>query len=173
MTARRKVVGVIGNAAASPAVEAMAEELGRRLVDAGFRVATGGLGGVMQAASKGAHASERYREGDVVGLLPGADASAANRWVDVVVPTNLGYARNVLLVSMADAVVAVGGGAGTLSEIAMAWQLEKPLVALRAPGWSERLAGGTIDERARPPIGDAETPERAVELVQAALWTEA
>ncbi len=167
--ARRKIVAVVGNAEASPDIHTAAEELGRRLVEAGFRLASGGLGGVMQAASKGAHAASNYREGDVVGLIPGDDPDSANAWVDIVIPTNLGYARNLLLVSMADAVVAVGGGAGTLTEIAMAWQLEKPIVALRAPGWSERLAGTKIDERPRPPIGDADSPERAVALVRSAL----
>ena len=114
-------------------------------------------------------AAARYREGDVIGLLPGREGKDANAWVDVVVPTGLGYARNVLVVSMADAVVAVAGGAGTLTEIAMAWQLDKPIVALTVGGWSARLAGERIDERARAAIVAADTPEAAVAAVQRAL----
>lgn len=166
---RRKVVAVIGNNVAPAEVARAAEALGKGLVDAGYRIVSGGLGGVMEAASRGAHAAARYREGDVIGLLPGREGKDANAWVDVVVPTGLGYARNVLVVSMADAVVAVAGGAGTLTEIAMAWQLDKPIVALTVGGWSARLAGERIDERARAAIVAADTPEAAVAAVQRAL----
>jgi uncharacterized protein (TIGR00725 family) len=117
----RPIVAVVGNNDASPEVLAVAEALGCGLVERGFRLATGGLGGVMEAASRGAHSAAGYREGDVIGVLPSGDRTTANRWVDIAIATNLGYARNVLLVTMAEAVVAIGGGAGTLTEIAMAW----------------------------------------------------
>src|SRR5688500_12544065 len=117
MRSRRRVIAVIGNGRATPECAALAEELGKLIVERGFRLVTGGLGGVMEAASRGARRANGYREGDIVGILPSGDASTANPYVDVVVPTNMGYARNVLIVTMADAVVAVGGGAGTLTEI--------------------------------------------------------
>lgn len=165
----RPIVAVVGNNDAGPEALAVAEALGRGLVERGFRLATGGLGGVMEAASRGAHSAAGYREGDVIGVLPSGDHASANRWVDIAIPTNLGYARNVLLVTMASAVVAVGGGAGTLTEIAMAWQLDRPIVALALPGWSEKLAGSAIDARVRPPILAAKSAEEAVELVARAL----
>lgn len=87
---RRPMVAVIGNSVPTLEARALAERVGCAIVDRGWRLVTGGLSGVMEAASKGAHASERYREGDVIGMLPGGDASAANEWVDIAVPSNLG-----------------------------------------------------------------------------------
>jgi uncharacterized protein (TIGR00725 family) len=144
---RRPIVAVIGAANASAAAEESAREIGRGIVDRGFRLVTGGLGGVMRAASEGARSSDRYREGDIVGIVPGADPGDANVFVDIVVPTNMGIARNVLVVASASAVVAIGGGAGTLSEIAVAWQLAKPIVALDVEGWSRRLQRAKLDDR--------------------------
>jgi uncharacterized protein (TIGR00725 family) len=88
----------------------------------------GGLGGVMEAACRGA----KSRLGTTVGLLPGSDRGAANGWVDVAVATGMGEMRNALVVRSADAVVAVGGGWGTLSEIAFARKTGKPVVGV---GW--------------------------------------
>src|SRR5687767_8844991 len=113
--ARRPLLAVCGSGdALAPALQADVRELGRRAVEAGFRVATGGLGGVMTAVSEGARTAASYREGDVVGILPGLDKSAANPAVDVVIATGMGIARNLVLVGSADVVIAVDGGAGTL-----------------------------------------------------------
>ena len=106
----------------------------------------------------------------VVGVLPGLDAAAANEHVDVAIPTGLNHARNTVLVAMADVVVAVGGGAGTLSEIALAWRHGKPIVALDlGEGWSARLAGERLDGFRHDVVhraGDAsEAVQLAVELV--------
>ncbi|MBI4701393.1 MAG: TIGR00725 family protein [Deltaproteobacteria bacterium] len=145
--------------------ELLCRELGERAIDAGFRVATGGLGGVMRAVSHGAHRAQRYREGDVVGVLPGAEGARANPYVDIAIPTGLGMARNVLVVSMADVVVAVAGSSGTLSEMAFAWQLGKPLIALApAGGWAAELAGRRLDERRPDRVLRADSPEQAVRL---------
>ncbi len=148
----RALLAIVGDGNAlpgSPAYEA-ALEAGRLAIDVGFRVLTGGLGGVMEAACRGARASKRYREGDTVGLLPGHDPRAANSFVDIVIPTGLGHLRNAL-VAHADAVIAVGGGAGTLSEMAMAWIHNRIIVGLELPGWSGELAGLPIDPRQRFP----------------------
>ena len=161
--ARRKLVAVIGNGRAGRDQELMAEAVGRELVERGFRVLTGGLGGVMLGASRGARLAERYREGDVVGILPGDDSAQANPFVDIVIPSGIGYARNVLVVQAADGVIAVGGASGTLSELALAWQLGRPIVALTVDGYSGEFAGRSIDDRRRPPILAADTPEHAVE----------
>jgi uncharacterized protein (TIGR00725 family) len=142
-----------------------AEQIGQGLIDAGFRVATGGLGGVMEAASRGARQATSWTEGSIIGVLPGLDAARANPWVDLVVPTGMNYARNIILVAMADVVVAVGGGSGTLSEIALAWQHGKPIVALDlGEGWSARLAGQRLDRRRDDRLYRAQSAEEAVRL---------
>ena len=168
---RRGVVAIIGQGGlVDPHIERVAEELACGIVDLGARVVTGGLDGVMAAACRGARGSGRYREGDVIGVLPGSNVNAANPWVDIVVPTGMGIARNVLVVSMSDVVVAVSGGAGTLSELAVAWQLGKPIVALSScGGWSERLAGTAVDPRPRSTIVNAKDVASAVEAVGRAL----
>jgi uncharacterized protein (TIGR00725 family) len=166
------MVAVCGSGAADTprGVLAAAAALGRGLVDAGFRVSCGGLGGVMEAVCRGARASARWTEGATVGILPGYDASAANPYVDVCIASGLGLARNVVLVGSADAVVAVGGGSGTLAEMALAWQLGKPLIALDVGfGWSHELAERTIDERRPGTIVRAAPPDAAVDEVVRAL----
>jgi uncharacterized protein (TIGR00725 family) len=169
MSPRRRVIAVIGNGRATPEAAALAEELGKLIVEAGWRLVTGGLGGVMEAASRGARSASGYREGDIVGILPGGDAGAANRYVDIAVPTNMVYARNVLIVTMADAVVAVGGGAGTLTEIAMAWQLGRIVVGLEIEGWSQTLAGRKVDEQRPDRVIAASSALDAVAKLSAAL----
>jgi uncharacterized protein (TIGR00725 family) len=117
---------VVGPSAASGAELRAAEDVGAALAQAGLIVVTGGLGGVMEAACRGA----RSRRGRTIGLLPGLDRSEANGWVEIALPTGLGELRNGLIVRSADAVVAVGGGAGTLSEIAFALKLGRPVVGV-------------------------------------------
>ncbi len=163
------MISVVGQAGVLDArTEALCVDLGRRAVEAGFRVVTGGLDGVMEAVSRGARAAENRREGDVVGVLPGYDRRAANAHVDVVVPTGMQIGRNIVVVAMADVVVAVGGGSGTLSEIAVAWQLGKPIIALSPTGgWAARLTGETIDARRSDTILGATTAEEAIALARA------
>lgn len=163
--ARRPIVAVIGNKQASDPAMLLAERVGRGLVEHGFRLVTGGLGGIMEAASRGARSAHGYREGDVIGILPGPDPDAANPFVDVALATNMGYARNVLVVSSADAVIAIGGGAGTLTELAMAWQLGKIVVGLTVDGWSGRLAGEALDSQRADCVLAADSAEHAVALV--------
>jgi uncharacterized protein (TIGR00725 family) len=122
----KRCVGVIGPGDASAAEVAAAEEVGARLVDLGATVVTGGLGGVMEAACRGA----KSRRGVTIGLLPGFDRNEANGWVDVAIATGLGEIRNALIVRTSDALVAIGGGAGTLSEIAFALKLGRPVIGV-------------------------------------------
>jgi uncharacterized protein (TIGR00725 family) len=169
---RKTAIAVIGeaNTARSPATEQAAEELGCKLIDAGFRIVTGGLGGVMEAACRGAHLSTRYEPGDTIGILPGNDSAAANPYVDVAIPTGLDFARNSI-VPQSDAVIALGGGAGTLSEICFAWMYKRLIIVLGKDGWAGRLAGQRLDERIRyndlpeDKIYPAETPDDAVKLL--------
>lgn len=166
---RRPVIAVIGNGAASAEHVRVAAELGRLVVERGWRIVSGGLGGVMEAASRGAHEAASYREGDVIGILPGGDASRANAYVDIAIPTNMGYARNVLVVASADAVVAVGGGSGTLTEMAMAWQLGKVVIGIAVDGWSARLAGTALDDKRADTVLAARDAAEAVALLDARL----
>jgi uncharacterized protein (TIGR00725 family) len=123
---RTSYVAVVGPGDASPQELLLAEEVGAGLAAAGALVVTGGLGGVMEAACRGA----RSRGGPTLGILPGDDRVAANGWVQVAVATGMGELRNGLVVRAADAVVAIGGGHGTLSEIALALKLGRPVVGL-------------------------------------------
>ena len=119
-------VAVVGPGDADAEAERDAETAGRILAGHGAVVVCGGLGGAMAAACRGARAAG----GLTVGLLPGADRSAANPWVTVAIPTGLGELRNGLVVRSADGVLAVRGGYGTLSEIALALKLGRPVVGL-------------------------------------------
>lgn len=122
----KRYVAVVGPGEATAAQDAAAEDVGFHLAEAGAIVVCGGLGGVMAAACRGA----RSAGGLTVGLLPGTDRTAANEWVEVVIPTGLGELRNGLVVRAADVVIAVGGAYGTLSEIALALKTGVPVVGL-------------------------------------------
>ena len=109
-------LAVIGSAGCSEEVAALAEAVGREIARAGAVLVCGGRGGVMEAACRGAKAER----GTTVGILPGLDRREANPYVDIPIVTGLGEARNAVVVRTADAVVAVSGGFGTLSEIGLA-----------------------------------------------------
>jgi uncharacterized protein (TIGR00725 family) len=165
---RRYVAAVVGANSASDTILEAAEAIGAGLIEAGLRVATGGLGGVMTAASRGARLTAGWTDGSVIGVLPGLDASHANPFVDIVIPTGMNFARNTIVVAMADVVVAVGGGSGTLSEIALAWQHGKPIVTLDiGEGWSARLAGERLDQRRDDLLHRAVDANEAVRLAVA------
>src|SRR4051812_47850280 len=126
MPRRPAWITVCGPADATAAEVAEAHEAGTAIAQAGAILVCGGLGGVMAAACRGAADAG----GLTVGLLPGDDRDAANPWVRVAVPTGLGEARNALIVRAADAVVAIGGGWGTLSEIALAMRRGTPVIGV-------------------------------------------
>jgi uncharacterized protein (TIGR00725 family) len=121
-----RYVAVVGPGEASDAELVVAEEVGGRLAAGGAVVVCGGLGGVMEAACRGA----KSKRGVTIGLLPGLDRSAANGWVDVAIPTGLGELRNGLIVRACDALIAIGGGEGTLSEIALALRAGRPVIGI-------------------------------------------
>ncbi|MEM4235354.1 MAG: TIGR00725 family protein [Candidatus Methanomethylicaceae archaeon] len=165
-------VAVIGDAhleLGSPK-EKIAEIIGYGIIDAGYKLITGGLGGVMEASCRGARKSPKWVNGSIIGLLPGTDPAEANPYVDVVIPTGLDHGRN-LIIAQAGAIIAIGGGAGTLSEIALAWIYRRLIIALRCEGWSGRLADQRLDERIRYPdipedrVFGASTPEEALRLL--------
>lgn len=123
---RHRLVGVIGAGQPSAQGLASARELGRLLAQGGATIICGGLGGIMAAVCQGARAAG----GETIGLLPGGDAAAANPYVTLPIPTGMGHARNVLIAQAAEVLVAVEGEYGTLSEIAIALKLGKPVFSL-------------------------------------------
>jgi uncharacterized protein (TIGR00725 family) len=129
--------------------EERAEEVGRLLAERGCTVVTGGRGEVMAAAARGAKSAG----GTTIGILPGEDARGMNEWIDHVVVTGIGHARNLAVVASGDAVIAVGGRWGTLAEIAFARVLGRPVVVLE-PGWE---------------VGDLPRAASAAEAVDRAL----
>jgi uncharacterized protein (TIGR00725 family) len=131
--------------------EERAETVGRLLAEQGATVVTGGLGEVMAAASRGAKGAG----GTTIGILPGETRAGANPWLDHVVISGIGHARNLAVVASGDAVIAVGGRYGTLAEIGFALTLDRPVVVLE-PGWE--VEGTQL----------AATPEEAVEFALAA-----
>ena len=134
--------------------EARAEEVGRLLAERGCTVVTGGGDEVMAAAARGA----KQAGGRTIGILPGESPGEANEWIDFAVATGSGHARNLAVAASGDAVIAVGGSWGTLSEIAFARRLGRPTVV---------LAGGVVVEGEG--ILRAATPEQAVELALSTL----
>ncbi len=145
-------IAVIGGAVCDPQTAALAEEVGREIARRGAILICGGLGGVMEAACRGA----KSHGGLTVGILPGTNPSDANPYVDIPIVTGMGEARNVIVVRSAQAVVAVNGEYGTLSEIAYALKFGIPVVGLKT--WELFREGRKIED-----IVEAETPEEAVE----------
>ncbi len=124
----KKVVSVIGQSRSTPEQDAQAHELGKRISESGYVIVCGGKGGVMQAVARGAAESG----GMCIGLLPGYDRSEGNPFLTMGIPTGLGHARNMLVVRAGDIVVAIGGGYGTLSEIAFALTMGKVVIGLNS-----------------------------------------
>jgi uncharacterized protein (TIGR00725 family) len=145
-------VAVIGGGEAAPEAAALAYEVGRELARKGAVVVCGGLGGVMEAAARGVQEAG----GVSIGILPDPDRHRANPYLTYTIPTNLGHARNMVIVHSADAVIAIDGSYGTISEAAIALKLGKPVVALQNT-WS------------LPHLQAAKTPGEAVSLLLKAL----
>ena len=124
------IIAVIGDSSCSSEEAKLAETVGELLAQRGASIICGGLGGVMEAACRGAKA----KGGLTVGILPGQDSSTANPWVDIPVVTGMGEARNVAVVKSAQAVIAIGGSYGTLSEIGYALKSNIPVIGLNT--WS-------------------------------------
>jgi uncharacterized protein (TIGR00725 family) len=124
------IIAVIGNSSCSPEEAKLAETVGELLAQRGVIIICGGLGGVMEAVCRGA----RSKDGLTVGILPGGDPSSANPWVSIPVVTGIGEARNVAVVKSSQAVIAIGGSYGTLSEIAHALKSGIPVIGLHT--WS-------------------------------------
>jgi uncharacterized protein (TIGR00725 family) len=159
----RTIIGVMGGGTVTESVEAAAAEMGRLIAEAGFVLLTGGRNcGVMAAASRGASDAD----GLVVGVLPSEDAIGVAPHVDIAIPTGMGDARNVINVLASRVVVAMPGGAGTISEIAHALKLGRPVVTVGLPLGSEFDAyrrAGLITEVTTPAEAIAKVKEVCAE----------
>jgi uncharacterized protein (TIGR00725 family) len=150
-------IGVIGERNASPEMLAAAEDVGREIARRGGVLVCGGMEGVMEAASRGA----AQQGGIVIGILPGPAAESGNPFVTIPIVTGMGEGRNIIIARTAEALIAVGGAYGTLSEIAFALKLGVPVIGLGT--WELRRPGEEAD-----PIRRAATPLEAVEWAWAA-----
>ena len=156
MTARPPIIAVCGASQADAGALRDAEEVGRRLAARGALVVCGGLGGVMAAVARGVRAGD----GTCVGLLPGNDPDEAGADISVAIPTGLGEMRNALIARCCRAMIAIGGGYGTLSELALALRLGRPVAALHT--WEIVDPGG---EHADPNLRVVESAAQAVDWV--------
>ena len=126
----------------------------------------------MKNARAGARSSKRYQPGDVIGILPSYRADDANEFVDIPICTGLQHGRNLIVAATGDVVFAIGGRSGTLSEIALAWALGKPVVCVgKADGWATELAGRRIDDRREDKVFGPLDPEEAVAVARELLQT--
>jgi uncharacterized protein (TIGR00725 family) len=154
---RPEYISVIGGGQCVAAEYAVAMEVGRLVAEAGATLVCGGLSGIMEAAARGA----REAGGPTIGILPGHDRGLANPYLDHVITTGIGHARNLAVVSSGDAVIAIGGSYGTLSEIGLARRVGRPVIILR--GWRLQNDQGTEG------IWYASSPREAMALVRQAL----
>jgi uncharacterized protein (TIGR00725 family) len=151
---RSSQISVVGGGADEAELADLAQDVGRRIAAGGAVLVCGGLGGVMEAAARGA----RESGGDVIGVLPTEAPDDANPHVTHPVATGTGHARNLAVVASADAVIAIGGEWGTLAEIAFARRLERPVVALES--WT---VSGRGEMRDGPGVEVADSPAEAVD----------
>ena len=155
---------VIGNNdnGCTPELEKLAYETGAEVAKSDSILITGGLGGVMKAASRGA----KENNGLTVGIIPQNDMSEANEFCDVVIPSGIGLMRDFLNALSADGVIAIGGGSGTLSEICASYMYSKPIVVLKnSGGTSTKFANQYLDHRKNVKIIGADTPKHAMEIL--------
>ena len=155
------IIGVIGRGDhCEPEAYTLAEQVGGEIARRGHLLVCGGMTGVMEAACKGAKAAG----GTTIGILPGEDPHAANRWVDIPIVTGMGYARNAIVALTASAVIAVYGEYGTLTEMAFALGYKMPVIGLHS--WTLRRPDGSPE----PGVIVASTPSDAVDkAIEAAL----
>ena len=175
----RKIIAVIGDAdiTGDEKKRQICLDMGKALVDAGYRVSSGGGGGVMEAIFEGAKMSEKYVDGDTIAILISNRKSTANKYSDIIIPTGIGVLRNGIT-TLGDAVITIGGGAGTLSEAAFAWAYRKLLIAFNnVSGCSSQIAGTRLDHRIRYPempddqVWSVSTAEEEIKILEEKLYS--
>jgi uncharacterized protein (TIGR00725 family) len=147
----KTIIGVIGAGSAGDEIIKSAEEVGRLIAKKGFLLINGGMGGVMEASARGAMEAG----GTTIGILPSPDRHSANPYIGIPIATSFGEARNLIIIRTADLLIALGGEYGTLSEIAFALKMEKPVIGLNS--WDI------------PGVVKAKTPVEAMEIAEGLL----
>ena len=161
---KNRQILVIGNDddGCTPELEKLAYDIGAQIAKSNSVLITGGLGGVMRAASRGAQESG----GITVGIIPQDNSSYANEFCDIVIPSGMGLTRDFLNALSADGVIVIGGGSGTLSEICAAYMYKKPIVALKnSGGTASKYSDGYLDHRKNVKIMGVETPQQAIKYI--------
>ncbi len=163
MTKKHQIL-LIGHdeAGCRPEHEKLAYETGSEIAKSGSVLVSGGLGGVMKAACKGAHDAG----GLTVGIIPQNDPSFANEYCDIVIPTGMGHTRDFLTALSADGVIVIGGGSGTLSEVCASYMHKKPIAALKnSGGIAEKFSDQFLDHRKNVKIVGVNSPKEAVKYI--------
>ncbi len=163
----KATVSIIGTSEIDDKTRRIVVKLGRLLAENGYAIACGGLSGVMKAVCEGA----KEAGGLTIGIIPFKEKSLANEFVDIVIPVPFSQARNIVVVLSGDICVAIGGKAGTLSEMCFAWIYEKPIIAMNdIEGWSSKIANQKIDDRRDDIIHGAKTPEDVIKKVNQLIY---
>ena len=163
---RKLQIAVIGyNKGCTDGARKAAYEVGMEIARAGAVLVCGGLGGVMESACRGA----KENGGTTVGIIPQEEFSYANQYCDIVVCTGIGYARDFIVASSADGIIAVGGGVGTLIELGVGYMMKKVIVAIAGSGGvADKYGGKFLDERNRVPVTLAKDANTAVGVILSA-----
>ncbi|MFX0032915.1 MAG: TIGR00725 family protein [Candidatus Hodarchaeota archaeon] len=156
------IVSVIGASEIDSKTKKITIKLGKLLARNQYAIVCGGLTGVMESVCEGA----KEEGGLTIGVIPFVEKSAANRYVDIIIPVPFSQARNIVVVLTGDICVAIGGKAGTLSELCFAWIYQKPIIALsNIEGWSSKISNQKLDDRRPDKIHGVETPEQVIEKI--------
>ncbi|MFX1234053.1 MAG: TIGR00725 family protein [Promethearchaeota archaeon] len=156
------IISIIGASEIDNKTEKLTIELGRLLAENKYAIVCGGLTGVMESICRGV----KENGGLTIGVIPFIEKSAANRYVDIVIPVPFSQARNIVVVLTGDVCVAIGGKAGTLSELCFAWIYQKPIIALsNIQGWSSKVSNQKLDDRRSDKIYGLETPGQVIEKI--------
>ncbi|EAL3842716.1 methyltransferase domain-containing protein [Campylobacter upsaliensis] len=172
----KKIIAVVGYANLErlkdkdrKIIQNLALDLGKKLIQEGYIIVNGGLGGVMEAVSSGAREADNYMGGQTLGLVPNYNKNIANPYIDIVLPLGLDVARNVCVASVCDAMVVIGGESGSLSEMALAWQFGKLIIALSNYGYGGIFKNKPLDSRRKDKIYFANNANEVVEILKEKL----
>ena len=155
----KATISVIGTSEIDESTKNTVISLGKLLAENNYAIVCGGLSGVMEAVCIGA----KQAGGLTIGIIPFKEKKFANKYIDIVIPVPFSQARNIVVVLSGDACIAIGGKAGTLSEICFAWIYEKPIIAMSTiEGWSSKIASQQIDDRRSDFIHEAKSPEEVL-----------
>ncbi|MBY9007369.1 MAG: TIGR00725 family protein [Candidatus Lokiarchaeota archaeon] len=156
------IISIICGSEINQDTEEKAIEIGRLLAKNNYAISCGGLFGAMEAVCKGA----KEENGLTIGIIPYKKKSSANQYIDIVIPVPFSQARNLVVVLSGDMCVAIGGKAGTLSELCFAWIYGKPIIALSSvDGWSSKIAGQKLDDRRPDLVHNAKTPQEVIQII--------